>query len=115
MAFHKSIHRRSAIHPASGTNWEKHMTVLYTASFLIIVRSIFRVVEYLQGFDGYLLHHEAYLYIFDALLMLLVMLLFNAVHPGKVVALAKHKSATDYEFGTSPFAQHHRRLGSGMN
>ncbi|KAF5549784.1 Rtm1p [Fusarium mexicanum] len=56
--------------------WARYLYVLYATSFLILVRSIFRVVEYLQGNDGYLISHEFYLYIFDAILMALVMLIF---------------------------------------
>lgn len=63
------------------------MMALYTGSFLIMVRSIFRAVEYLQGFDGYLLRHEAYLYVFDAVLMFLVMVLFNWIHPAEIAAI----------------------------
>jgi len=32
--------------------WKKHMISLYIVSILIFIRSIVRVVEYLQGFDG---------------------------------------------------------------
>lgn len=52
---------------------------------LIMVRSLFRAIEYLQGFDGYLLNHEVYLYIFDALLMFITMVLFNLVHPVEIL------------------------------
>ncbi|KAJ5853788.1 hypothetical protein N7534_006331 [Penicillium rubens] len=38
--------------------WQKHMTVLYVASMLIMIRSIFRTVEYAMGNNGYLLRHE---------------------------------------------------------
>lgn len=69
--------------------WRKHLIALYCASVLIMIRSVFRVVEYLQGFSGYLLSHEYYLYVFDAVLMLGVMGLFNVVHPSEVVALVK--------------------------
>ncbi|KAH6672084.1 RTA1 like protein [Halenospora varia] len=61
--------------------WHKHLNALYGASVLIMIRSIFRVVEYIQGNNGYLLKHEYYLYIFDGVLMLAVMFLFNFVHP----------------------------------
>lgn len=64
--------------------WRRHMHVLYVASGLIMIRSIFRVVEYLQGNNGYLLRHEYFLYIFDAALMLIVMCLFNWSHPAEV-------------------------------
>ena len=70
-------------------SWKKHLNALYGASVLIMVRSIFRVVEYIQGYDGYLLQHEWYLYVFDAVLMLAVMVLFNVVHPSEVKAMLK--------------------------
>ncbi|KAK7998959.1 hypothetical protein PG991_014634 [Apiospora marii] len=53
--------------------WRRHLWVLYAVSGLILVRSIFRVVEYLQGNQGYLIAHEVFLYVFDAVLMALVM------------------------------------------
>ncbi|KAL4746835.1 hypothetical protein BDW72DRAFT_206999 [Aspergillus terricola var. indicus] len=64
--------------------WRKHLHVLYTTSFFIMVRSVFRLAEYLQGIDGYLLHHEIYLYIFDALLIFVTMVLLNVVHPAEI-------------------------------
>lgn len=56
--------------------WKRYLIVLYVASGLILVRSIFRVVEYLQGNKGYLISHEIFLYIFDSVLMAAVMLVF---------------------------------------
>lgn len=83
-----SFHLKINLHPTSrsriGIPWQKHLKTLYAAGLLIMVRSIFRAVEYLQGFDGYLLSHEAYLYIFDALLMFIVMVLFNIIHPAEL-------------------------------
>ncbi|KAF9694126.1 hypothetical protein EKO04_007858 [Ascochyta lentis] len=73
--------------------WKRHMYVLYLASALIMVRSVFRVVEYLQGNNGYILRHEVYLYIFDALLMLAVMCLFNWSHPAQVTDLYLERRA----------------------
>ncbi|KAL2828575.1 RTA1 domain protein [Aspergillus pseudoustus] len=70
--------------------WRKHLNVLYITSFLIMIRSMFRLVEYIQGNDGYLLHHELYLYIFDSLLMFLTMVVFNVVHPQKIGRLLRH-------------------------
>ncbi|KAE8390152.1 RTA1 like protein-domain-containing protein [Aspergillus alliaceus] len=64
--------------------WRTHMTVLYITSILIMVRSVFRVVEYAMGNNGYLLRHEAFMYVFDGVLMLAVMVVFNIVHPGKL-------------------------------
>ncbi|KAJ9138159.1 RTA1-domain-containing protein [Pleurostoma richardsiae] len=53
--------------------WRRHLIVLYAVSIIILIRSIFRVIEYLQGNAGYIISHEYFLYIFDAVLMALVM------------------------------------------
>jgi len=68
-------------------SWERFMNMLYMTSALIMVRSVFRVVEYLQGNAGSLLRHEAYVYIFDGCLMLAAMFLFNWRHPGDFTKL----------------------------
>lgn len=69
--------------------WRKHLTVLYIASALILVRNVFRVVEYVQGQGGYLMRHEFYLYVFDGVLMLVVAVVFNVVHPSEIRALLR--------------------------
>jgi hypothetical protein len=47
------------------------------------------VVEYLQGNDGSLLQHEYYIYALDALLMLVVMVIFNLIHPSGITSWVK--------------------------
>ncbi|GIC93665.1 RTA1 domain-containing protein [Aspergillus udagawae] len=81
--------------------WSKHLHVLYLASFLIMIRSVFRLAEYIQGNNGYLLHYEIYLYIFDAVLMFITMVTFNVVHPCEIAQLLRR--ASDYEL-TRPSA-----------
>lgn len=65
--------------------WERYLFVLYAVSFLILVRSVFRIIEYVMGSDGILLGNEVFLYVFDATLMLGAMVLFNLWHPGKII------------------------------
>ncbi|KAL4792752.1 RTA1 like protein-domain-containing protein [Aspergillus venezuelensis] len=77
----------TALGTASTTPWRKHLWALYASSILILIRSIFRVIEYLQGYDGYLLRNEAFIYVFDALLMFFVLVVFVAVHPSEVNVL----------------------------
>jgi len=71
--------------------WKRHLYALYSASALIMVRSIFRVIEYIQGNAGYLLKREAFLYVFDATLMLAVVVLFNWIHPSEVTDIHKRR------------------------
>lgn len=79
-------------------NWKLLLKILEVGSVLIFIRSVYRVIEYGQGFDGYLVSHEAYLYLFDALMMFLVQILFNVVHPGAILQ-ADEKSSNDIEMG----------------
>ncbi|KAL4864692.1 hypothetical protein BDV12DRAFT_188718 [Aspergillus spectabilis] len=72
---------------ASLIPWKKHLWALYGSSILILVRSTFRVIEYLQGYYGSLLQTEIYIYVFDAVLMWLVLVIFVAVHPSEVNCL----------------------------
>jgi hypothetical protein len=58
--------------------------MLYIVSALIMVRSVFRVVEFIGGQDGYLLKHEWTLYVFDALLMFAAIVIFAWRFPGPV-------------------------------
>ncbi|KAI8315791.1 Protein RTA1 [Colletotrichum sp. SAR11_240] len=67
------------------TPWKGLLWVLYGTSFMIMVRSLFRVAEYVQGSEGELQSKEMYIYIFDALLMGLTSVLFNWFHPSRVI------------------------------
>lgn len=70
-----------------GDLWHRHMAALYVTSILILIRSIVRVVEYLEGYDGYLMKHEVFIYIFDALMMLIVTLVLQYIHPSEINCL----------------------------
>lgn len=58
---------------------------LWTALGFIIFRNIYRLVEYTLGFDSYIVRHEWFAYVFDAVPMLAAMLTLNILHPGKVL------------------------------
>jgi hypothetical protein len=64
------------------TLWKKHLYPLYAVSGLIMVRSIFRVIEYAMGQKGYLLANEWPMFVFDAVLMVAVMVIWGYWHPG---------------------------------
>ncbi|KAK4495083.1 hypothetical protein PRZ48_013410 [Zasmidium cellare] len=67
--------------------WQKHLINIYACSVLVLIRCVFRLIEYSLGEDGYLMTTEWVIYVFDALLMLLVMVAFAVVHPSEVKAL----------------------------
>ncbi|CAG8947971.1 unnamed protein product [Penicillium salamii] len=66
-------------------DWRGLLFALYVASILILIRSIYRVVEFVQGNGGYLISHEIFLYVFDAAMMFLVMIVMNFFHPSVVL------------------------------
>ncbi|KAJ5934275.1 Protein RTM1 [Penicillium verhagenii] len=68
--------------PETRMTWEAVMWALYGACLLILVRSVFRVVEFIEGNDGFIMRREYLLYIFDACLMSLTGILFLIVYPG---------------------------------
>ncbi len=55
--------------------------MLYATSLAILVRNIYRMVEFIMGQDGYLLSTEWPTYVFDGALMLLVMIGFFIWYP----------------------------------
>lgn len=69
--------------------WTKHMLAMYFVSVLIVIRNIYRVIEFLQGINGYLMSHEVFLYIFDSVLMLFVMITMNVIHPSEIRSYQK--------------------------
>ncbi|GAD98417.1 hypothetical protein PVAR5_7109 [Paecilomyces variotii No. 5] len=88
LTFQRRLSKRPTEQSEAGyIPWRKHMSALYAASVLILIRSVFRVAEYAEGNDGYLLQTEVFLYIFDAVLMFLVMVTFVAIHPSEINCL----------------------------
>jgi hypothetical protein len=65
----------------------RHLIALYITSILIFVRSLVRVIEFIQGFDGFIISHEIFIYLFDAVPILAVMLIMNWTHPSEIKAL----------------------------
>ncbi|KAJ5803437.1 Protein RTM1 [Penicillium pulvis] len=68
--------------PETRMTWEAMMWALYIACLLILVRSVFRVVEFVEGNNGFIMRREYLLYIFDACLMSLTGIVLIIVYPG---------------------------------
>lgn len=59
--------------------------VEYAVVGLITGRIIFRLIEYSSGITSSLPLHEAYQYVFDSTLMFIALVLFNILHPGRLM------------------------------
>ncbi|GMF68788.1 hypothetical protein AFCA_003698 [Aspergillus flavus] len=95
IVFQRRMHQHPTIQAFDqAIPWKSHLHTLYAVSVLIMVRSIFRVIEYAMGQDGYLLSHEWPMYVFDTLLMFAVMVIWGVWYPGNLDFLIQ-KPASD--------------------
>ncbi|KAE9379719.1 RTA1-domain-containing protein [Stipitochalara longipes BDJ] len=80
--FHKRIRRSPTTRSQqAGSKWLHTLYMLYAVSLLIIIRSVFRVVEYAFGQNGYPMAHEWTLFAFDSVPMTLVTIIFFFFYP----------------------------------
>ncbi|EXJ68067.1 uncharacterized protein A1O5_08682 [Cladophialophora psammophila CBS 110553] len=78
VVFHLRLRR---VPRACSLLWERFLWILYIASAFVMIRSIVRVAEFIEGFEGTIIRHEVYLYIFDAIPMAAVMVIFSVWYP----------------------------------
>jgi hypothetical protein len=98
-------HRLNAqpTHMASrpSVNWRWHFWTLHVVSGLLVVRNLFRFIEFAAGHDTVLVTVEAFIYAFDAAIMALVVLVLVVVHPGYLLRSVKRSSSIDVDMGPS--------------
>lgn len=92
--------------------WQQTLNMLYVTSAFIMIRNIFRVVEYVMGNDGYLLSVEWAVYVFDAALMSLTMAWFLWRYPNKVKQALVSQGQVDVEQQSVPIERKHGRRRS---
>ncbi|KAM0199394.1 hypothetical protein ACHAPA_009694 [Fusarium lateritium] len=114
LIFHLRINRNPTQKSQEiSTPWKKLLFVLYAASLSILVRSVFRVAEYVMGKDSDLQSKEFYIYIFDALLMTIVVVSLNWFHPSRVINNAWDRkrivSQDGYAMESQPSEREHQR------
>jgi hypothetical protein len=59
------------------------LVVLYISASIVTIRCIYRLVEYISGWDSAIYKNEVVFWIFEAVIMFLNTLLLNIWHPGK--------------------------------
>ncbi|KAF3919893.1 hypothetical protein ABW21_db0206437 [Orbilia brochopaga] len=60
--------------------WRMSLYTLYVCGFWVMVRCIYRLVEFFEGFKGELILHEAYFYALECIPMLLSAAYMNVMH-----------------------------------
>ncbi|KAF9739915.1 hypothetical protein PMIN06_010027 [Paraphaeosphaeria minitans] len=80
-------------------SWSALLKLLLSAAVIIILRCIFRIMEFGQGHDGYLTSHEVYMYLFDTVPMLVVQVMFHFLYAADVFgASALDMSGDNHSF-----------------
>ncbi|KAF9147638.1 hypothetical protein BG015_010679 [Linnemannia schmuckeri] len=57
------------------------VAALYFSSLFIIIRSVYRIVEFVQGHQGYLISHEVFLFVFDVVPLILAIGIWAIIWP----------------------------------
>jgi hypothetical protein len=65
------------------TRWKTMLWALNAGSTIIFVRSIYRLIEFSQGFQGYLFTHDWNFFLFESAFMLIVLAIFSVYHPAQ--------------------------------
>ncbi|KAJ3019470.1 hypothetical protein HKX48_002059 [Thoreauomyces humboldtii] len=80
------FHRRTAADMQLGgrEQWRPLIIAIHLNSVLILIRSVFRILEFGQVINS-LQYHEFWFYIFDSLLILIATALLVVYHPGKYI------------------------------
>ncbi|KAL2670296.1 hypothetical protein Neosp_014763 [[Neocosmospora] mangrovei] len=88
--YHRRLRRSPTIRALDPyVRWQAYLVTLYVTGVLIWVRSLFRVIEFIQGNDGELMKSEVYVFVFDGLLMFIVLVWMNWFHPGEIGLLLR--------------------------
>ncbi|KAI1017888.1 hypothetical protein LB504_003791 [Fusarium proliferatum] len=82
-----------------GTDWQKSLVMIYVASILILIRSLFRMIEYIEGHDGELQSKEVYVLVLDGFPMAVASIMFNVLHPSQFLNI-RVKGLADSETET---------------
>lgn len=82
MLFIEFLRRTRKLKKSLGRKCEILISATAFSCLMIYIRSIYRTIELMQGWSGYIITHQAYFVALDAVLMLLAVTVFNFIHPG---------------------------------
>jgi hypothetical protein len=77
------FHRRANKAGVRSKNLNVVLYVMYVSATIVTIRCIYRLVEYIEGWDSSIYQNEVYFWIFEATIMLFNTALLNICHPGE--------------------------------
>lgn len=90
------FHRAMLVVPTLFANrpeirWRSYLYTLYFVSLLVMIRSLFRAIEFIEGSSSYIQRTEWLFYVFDGLLMLAAVVYLHWKHPSEIGLLLRGK------------------------
>jgi hypothetical protein len=115
VTFHRRINKNPTARSYSVTGpWRQHILALYVSSALIMIRSVFRMIEFGMGNDSVLMGNEGYLLGLDGALMLIVAMAFLWSHPSRALRGYKETEVlTSMESGRNTAESSYQMLNVG--
>jgi hypothetical protein len=77
------FHRRAKSAGVLKRDLEVLLYVMYVSAIIVTTRCIYRLVEYIEGWQSSVYQNEVYFWIFEATIMFINTALLNIFHPGK--------------------------------
>lgn len=88
-------------------------SAIFVGTVLIYIRCIYRLVELAEGWTGYVIRHEAFLFTLDALMCFLTCALFIVFHPGFI--WGKHQPTLSFRNKKKNTEVDHEKLFEDSN
>ncbi|CCH60512.1 hypothetical protein TBLA_0C07210 [Henningerozyma blattae CBS 6284] len=96
--------------------WKIFNLNLLVCSLLIFIRSIVKVAEFLDGWTGFIQNHEVFLFVFDAMPMFFVLLMFAVTIPiYNIFKLYDARSYVETRGGTIQYAESKFEMNDGVD
>ncbi|KAK5741328.1 hypothetical protein LTR17_004035 [Elasticomyces elasticus] len=92
------FHRRMKAKPTYADlslPWEKSVYIIYITSCLVLVRNVVRVVEFAEGFKGFIELNQVFLYVFDGVPMAALVFIYNVWYPSTMSGKARPHGRMD--------------------
>jgi hypothetical protein len=77
------FHRRASKAGVLKQDLKVVLYVMYVSATIVTIRCIYRLVEYIEGWESSIYQNEVYFWIFEATIMFVNTALLNLFHPGK--------------------------------
>lgn len=91
--FHRRLSREPTkillVNSESVLAWKRYMLALYISSLAMIIRNLVRTIQFGANRLSPVNTQEAYIYVFDALMMFISMAVLLIYHPGKLIRNAR--------------------------